>query len=251
MTPPAPRLAAEPRDQRLRSLNRDAALTAGLRPVEADLVEQCYRTGAPIADARRWYAWSRRFGAVHYLLAGAIGLPLLALVVLVLINPDVASALAGISWPVSIGIALLWLANLIGHLLTPNVLRITERATGTWDEAYWSRAVRAVAEVDAKRGADAAATFDEALALLHPDAVQLAEGDALWLKLNGPASADPALARLRARVDQQVQAITTEAIRQISGRPAALEAQPVEWHPASEYLAQPETAPLTNEDDLR
>lgn len=250
MTTPRPRLTAEPRDQHLRHLDRDAALAAGLNPVEAELVERCYRTGARIADARRWYSWSGRLGAIHFLLLGAIGLPLVALVVLTRIDLDAASALAGVFWWVSIGLALAWLANLIAHVLTPNVLRITERATRTWEEGYWSRAIRAVTEVDAVAGPEAAAAFDSALVVLHPDAVRLAEGDALWLKLNGPASADPSLVGLRGRVEQQVQAIITEAIRLISDRPAALEARPLEWHAASEDLGNP--APrLVNEDDLR
>lgn len=250
-TASTPRIAVETRHERLRSLDRDAALAAGLSPVEADLVEECYRTGARVADARRWYAWSRRLGAVHFLLLGALGLPLLALVILALVDLPAAQSLASVLWSISVGIAVAWLGNLVAHLLTPNVLRIAERATRSWDDTYWSRAVRAVAEVDAERGADAAATFDGALALLHPEATRLAEGDALWLRLNGPTSTDPALAGLRTRVEQQVLAITTEAIRLISGG-AELEARPVEWRGASETRTRiVHERRLANGDDLR
>ena len=251
-TASTPRIAVETRDERLRSLDRDAALAAGLSTVEADLVEECYRTGAGVADARRWYAWSRRLGAVHFLLLGALGLPLAALVILALVDLPAAQALASALWSISIGIAVAWLANLVAHLLTPDVLRIAERATRSWDDPHWSRAVRAVAEVDAERGSEAAATFDGALALLHPDATRLAEGDALWLRLNGPTTTDPALAGLRTRVEQQVLAITTPAIRLISGGPAELEVHPVEWHAAPETPARavPERR-LANGDDLR
>ncbi len=247
-----PRIAVETRDERLRSFDRSAALAAGLSPVEADLVEECYRTGARVADARRWFAWSRRLGAVHFLLLGSLGLPLVALVILALVDLPAAQSFASVLWSISVCIAVAWLANLVAHLLTPNVLRIAERATRSWDDGYWSRAVRAVAEVDAERGAEAAATFDGALALLHPDATRLAEGDALWLRLNGPATTDPALAGLRTRVEQEVLAITTEAIRLISGGPAELEVHPAEWHiaPGNPTRAVPERR-LANEDDLR
>jgi hypothetical protein len=259
MTTSGTRLVPVGRDEALRSRDRTAALAAGLRPAEAELAEQCARTGRRVADARAWHPWMMLLRAPWCLVAAAVGLPLVLIVVVSVAAPGAMHwAMPLISGAAALA-ATVWLANLVASWFVPNVLKAVDAATTIRAEGYWSRAMRAVIEVEQRLGPQAAATFDDALAGLHDDAVRLAEGDALWLKLNGPTSSDPELAALRHRVETQVQEIITTAVRMISPSLAQLspdatqrEIGPVEWRPAGEQpgVAEP-TQELLNETDLR
>jgi hypothetical protein len=252
MTTPRTRLVPAGRDEALRSRDPNAALAAGLRPAEVDLAERCARTGRRVADARAWHPWMMLLRAPWYLIAATVGVPLILILVVTVAAPGAVNAVMPLISVLALLAPALWSANLVASWFVPNVLKAVDSATTTRVEGYWSRAVRAVIEVEQRLGPEAAATFDDTLAALHDDAVRLADGDALWLRLNGPTTSDPELAGLRHRVETRVQEITTAAVRMISPSPAQLEARPVEWHPAGEQPVVAEPSPeLLNETDLR
>jgi hypothetical protein len=224
-------------------------LAAGLTEAEADLAERCARTGRRVADARAWRPWMMLLRAPWCLLLAAVGLPL----VLLLVGSIAAPGVVGDAMPVISGVAILaaglWLANLVASWIVPDVLGVVERSSTVRVERYWSRAVRAVIEVERRLGAGAAAGFDDALVALYDDAARLAEGDALWPTLNGPATSDPELVGLRLQVEARVQELTTAAVRLISPSPPAPGQLPVAWRPTDEE--PPEETELAHADDLR
>nr|WP_300144892.1 hypothetical protein [Propionicimonas sp.] len=252
MTTPRPRLVPAARDEALRSRDRAAALAAGLRPAEAELAERSALTGRRVADARAWHPWMMLLRAPRYLVAAALAVPLTMILVITVAARDAADAAMPLIFGFATLAAALWLANLVASWFVPDVLKAVDSATTLRSDGYWSRAMRAVIEVEQRLGPEAAATFDGTLADLHDDAVRLAEGDALWLKLNGPATSDPELVGLRHRVETRVQEITTAAVRMISPSPGQLEGRPVEWHPAGESpVIADRPQELLNETDLR
>lgn len=233
----------------LAELDRELALARGLTAEEAELTETSYSTGVEVADARSWYSWVRRCAGPQYLLALALGVPLVVIVILSLVSPSLANAAMPVITGSAIGLAIAWAANFVWSRLAPNVARAVADATTTRAEPHWARAVAAVAEVERRLGAPAAARFDDALAQLHPEALRLAAEAELRLRLGQDPASDPQLAPLLGRVRSQVELITTEAIRVLSDEQKALETRPVEWHPAD--TAPTDEPELANEEELR
>lgn len=235
-------------ETRLAGLDRDAALASGLSTEEVALIDRAYSTGSGVTDTRGWYYWVRRFAAPQYLLAFTIGLPLLVILVLAMVSPGLANSAMPMIAGAPLVIALAWAANLTWSRLAPNVTRAIDEATTWHADPYWSRAVTAVAAVEQRLGTTAAARFDDALTQLHPEALRLAREAELRHRLGQDPAADPMLGDLLASVRSQVELITTEAVRLLSGEPQALESRPLEWQPAEPWPAEAE---LANEEELR